>query len=64
MTKLTCIEGVKATLNKEQLGYLKELRKAKMAKMKAKMKGMKKEMSSKCGAQHKKDNTGKCASNK
>ncbi len=64
MTKLTCIEGVKSTLNKEQLGYLKELRKAKMAKMKEKMKGMKKEMSSKCSAQHKKENTGKCGSNK
>ncbi len=53
MTKLTCIEGVKAILSKEQLKYMKELRKAKMAKMKERMKGMKKEM--KCQA-------GKCAS--
>jgi hypothetical protein len=57
MTKLTCIDGVKATLTKEQQDYMKELRKAKMAKMKAKiqgkMNGMKKEMkcqAGKCGA--------------
>ncbi len=48
MTKLTCIEGVKSILSKEQLLYIKELRKARRGKMKAmkqnKMSKMKKAM--------------------
>ena len=57
MTKLTCIEGVKAILTKEQQEYMKELRKTKMVDMKAKMQnkmnGMENEMkcqAGKCGA--------------
>ena len=57
MLKLTCIEGIKTTLSKEQWNTLKELRKSVKGKMKQKMQGkmngMKKEM--KCQA-------GKCAS--
>lgn len=69
MMKLTCIEKVKATLDEKQLGYMKELKKARMEKMKAmreKMKGMKMEVmkemkakkcqAGKCGA------SGKCGS--
>lgn len=44
LLKLTCINGVKAILSKEQLEYMKELRKAKMAKMKDKIAEMKKKM--------------------
>jgi len=57
MMKLTCIENVKSTLNEKQLGYMKELKKARMKKMKAiraKFKDMKKDMkhgaSGKCGS--------------
>lgn len=39
MLKLTCIDGVKATLNKEQQAYMKELREAKMNTLKGKMQG-------------------------
>jgi len=63
MTKLTCIEGVKSVLSKEQLAYMKELRKmykAKKGKMNAmmqnKMGEMKKEMkcqTAKCGTAEK-----------
>ncbi len=63
MTKLTCIEGVKSVLSKEQQAYMKELRKARKGNMKAmmqnKMGEMKKEMKcqvSKCGT------AGKCKS--
>ena len=41
MLKLTCIDGVKKILNKEQKVYIQELRLARMSKMKTKMKSMK-----------------------
>jgi len=41
MMKLTCIDGVKKILNKEQKTYIQELRLARMSKMKTKMQGMK-----------------------
>ena len=50
MLKLTCIAGVKATLNKKQTSYMKELRQAKMAKMKKKMQGKGKMNNTKCQA--------------
>ena len=39
MMKLTCIDGVKATLNKDQQAYIRELRPAKMGQMRENMRG-------------------------
>ena len=39
MMKLTCIDGVKAILNKEQQAYIRELRQTKMGQMRENMRG-------------------------